>query len=369
MKKVLIVTIFGYENFGNRLQNYAVHRLFSKLGYDVHTYGKYPVKRNRAQTFLYYIKSITKTLLYKANLFTSKYTYNAKWYLEKDRIRKFIEFNNKFIKVDFHTSRSRLKNEYDYFVLGSDQVWNPNWITKNNKNLYDLSFCDRQKRVCLCPSFGVERIPEKSEEYFKKTLNNFEYLSVREQEGVKIIHKLADKHAELLLDPTMMLNKDEWSLIAQQPNNITMNKPYILCYFVGSISSYNKEFVNKIAEKNKLTVINIFVDKDSDYYYCGPSEFVYLIKEASLIITDSFHGSVFSVIFDKPFVVFYRDDGNGNIMNSRINTLLNKLSLSNRFYKAINEENIFDNDYAEAKKIIKNEQTKCINYLNTCLNS
>ena len=121
--------------------------------------------------------------------------------------------------------------EKDFFVVGSDQVWNPEWYEdcKIKKEMYLLTFADDSKKICFSPSFSVEKLPSKWEEWFRVNLNKFPRLSVREDTGAKIIENLTGRKAEVLIDPTLMLSKEEWKKLSAD-NKIT-EKDYILTYF------------------------------------------------------------------------------------------------------------------------------------------
>jgi len=156
----------------------------------------------------------------------------------------------------------------------------------------------------------------------------------------------------------MLLTADEWDKVAKKPKQLDnlKNKRYILTYFLGNLSMDKKGKIEEIAQKNNCEIINI-LDKNSPFYQTGPSEFLYLEKNAILICTDSFHSCVFSILYNRPFLVFQRE-GNVNKMNSRIETLLNKFKLEDR---EVNE-NITDDklkyDYSQAYKILENERDK-----------
>ena len=194
-------------------------------------------------------------------------------------------------------------------------------------------------------------------------------MSVREDRGKEIVEELTGrKDAEVLIDPTMLLTREEWDLVAKKPNNLKNNKKYIFNYFLGNLSSQRKEEIYKIAKEYDCFIIN-FLDPNDPFYMCGPSEFLYLEKNAFLICTDSFHSSVFAILYDRPFVVFKREQFGMENMGSRLDTLIDKFKLKNRRY---NEKNItFENlnhDYSEAYKILSIERKKSDAFLKNALN-
>ena len=200
---------------------------------------------------------------------------------------------------------------------------------------------------------------EDGKKKIKKELYKFKSISVREEAGKRIINDVLPRNdVEVLIDPTMLLTADEWDKVAKKPKQLDnlKNKRYILTYFLGNLSMDKKGKIEEIAQKNNCEIINI-LDKNSPFYQTGPSEFLYLEKNAILICTDSFHSCVFSILYNRPFLVFQRE-GNVNKMNSRIETLLNKFKLEDR---EVNE-NITDDklkyDYSQAYKILENERDK-----------
>lgn len=162
----------------------------------------------------------------------------------------------------------------------------------------------------------------------------------------------------------MLLTAEEWDKVSKRPKQLNTDK-YILNYFLGELSEKRKKEINRIAKENNCEVINI-LDKNSPFYQTGPSEFLYLEKNAFLICTDSFHSCVFSIIYDRPFIVFDREDKNVS-MNSRIETLLNKFELQNRKSNGSITENMLNHNYEKAYKILEKEKEKSEKFLKEAL--
>ena len=159
----------------------------------------------------------------------------------------------------------------------------------------------------------------------------------------------------------MLLTTTEWDKVAKKPRMLNHEK-YILCYFLGNISEEIKEKIKTYAEDNKCEIINI-LDPNSKYFSCGPSEFIYLEKHAFMVCTDSFHSSVFAILYHVPFIVFNRE-GCKSSMNSRIITLLKKFNLSDRLYQdnfKIEENNQIN--YSEVEKKLENERINSFTFL------
>lgn len=346
MKKAGIVTLFGEYNFGNRLQNYAVQQVLRKKGLDVETI-KYigieddvPVIRNEK---------------------------------DENRLKKFknfnenIEFANEILYKEYEVPK-RFTEDYDYVVMGSDQIWNFTF----DKIFSDKAlgtFVPREKRISFSASIGVNYSPEKDSdiyEIFKNGLNEVKSISVREQAGKKIVKELTGRDdVEVLVDPTMMLSKSEWEKVMKRPENLKTDK-FILKSFLGDVSDDVWKELRRVAEENECEIIDIS-DKNSPFYDVGPAEFLYLEKNAFLVATDSFHSCVFSIIFSTPFIIFERKGGDLQSMYSRIETLLETFKMPNRVFNKKITADILNNDYSEAYKILEKEQKRVNNFLDTAL--
>lgn len=355
MKKIAIVTINDNNNYGNRLQNYAVQETIKKIGkFNVITIKNLPRFNNKG-TLLHMIKKII------AQMYS-----NIKKYISNNRKRsKCFKNFNKNIKFSYNykTIYSNMNNKFDYFIVGSDQVWKPTYGRMSQMDL--LSFADPGKRISFSASFGVDKLKENEKRRAKKELEKFKAISVREEAGKKIIENLKiNKNVEVLVDPTMLLSDKEWNTVIKKVDGVEKKK-YILNYFLGNLSETRKKEIDKIAQKYDCKVINL-LDKNDEFYKTGPSEFLYLEKEAFLVCTDSFHSSVFSIIFDTPFIVFDREDNNVN-MNSRIDTLLRKFNLEDRRFNGKITDKLLKCDYTDAKKILKIEKEKSNAFLKKAL--
>lgn len=365
--KALIVTIndgVNY-NYGNKLQNLAVAVVLEKLGVESETLDfEMPSESKR-------LKDAFKSFLMKATGYRLARSQKSKvyWQYGRKRIHNFRIFEDKYLK--YHKDPT-LKNSdgYDYYITGSDQVWNPEFFKyhKLKKDAYLLAFCkDNSKKICFSPSFAVSDIPAEWKKWFKKYLSLIPQISVRENEGVEIVRKLTGKKAEVLIDPTLMLNAGEWKKYAVKPKKVDFSKKYLLTYFLGEVSPEVQEYINSVAEKNNLEIYNLLDPKQPDLYISGPSEFIYLISHADMVITDSFHACVFSFIFNKPFLVFNRKSEYSD-MSSRLDTLLSKFGLEKRKGDTSHYDDIFRTDYEHGYKILKKERKKVIDFLSDSMN-
>ena len=345
--KIGIITINDNDNYGNRLQNYAVQQFIGKDKNECYTIKNIPQLNGKEKILLKFIKYIITRVTRKAK--------------NKKRLKAFYEFNENinFSKHHYITPYTKIYKEFDYFITGSDQVWNPKFGRLRDIDL--LSFAKAEQRIAFSASFGISELPENCKEKTRKELEKFKAISVRENKGKEIVEELTErKDVQVLVDPTMLLTSEEWDKVAKKPKQLETNK-YILNYFLGELSEKRRKEIERIAKENNCQIIDI-LDKNSSFYQTGPSEFLYLEKNAFLICTDSFHSSVFAILYNRPFIVFNREGSNIN-MSSRIDTLLDKFKLKNRWYKDKISEEQLKADYEETYKILEKERKKAKEFL------
>ena len=361
--KIGILTLNGNFNFGNRLQNYALQQYVKQLcsceietiinitDYQPKTKLLQKIKLNNILEKIDYI--IKFKILYKNKL--------------KNRNDKFIEFSKNIKETVYTISNEKIDNRcklFDRIIIGSDQVWSPFFYRLSEIDFG--MFLEKEKVFSYSASLGADYIPDEFIDLFKRGIANVSMISVRENSGKKILQELTKREdIEVLIDPTMLLTQEEWSKIEKKPSQLK-DKKYILNYFLGEISKERKKEIEKIAKENDCQIINI-LDKKDPFYVSGPSEFLYLERNAFLICTDSFHSCVFAILFNTPFIVFNREDKTVN-MNSRIETLLSKFKLENRYYKGKIDKELLKTDYMEAYKILEEERKKSLTFLKKALN-
>lgn len=349
MKKIGIVTINDNSNYGNRLQNYALEKLIRKQNFDVET-----IKNKSVYNNLYKKNNIYYKLIIKNFFIWIKHIFD-----KRDRCFKKFNKNIKFSNFYFFNWNKGLSARYDYFIVGSDQVWNP--TIKRLTDFEILKFARPEQRIAFSASFGINKLPNKYNEKVSKELKQFKAISVREEVGKEIVKGLTGrKDIEVLLDPTMLLTLEDWKKVIKEPEK-KIAKKYILIYFLGTISEKRKKEIERIAELNECQVINI-LDKEDQFYDSGPGEFLYLEKNAFLICTDSFHSSVFAILFHRPFVVFKREDKEEN-MNSRLETLLQKFNLEECWFNEIITKKQLECNYTNVDKVLNTERKKAEKFL------
>lgn len=341
MKTVGIVTIVKVNNYGAELQAFALQRKLCLMGYraEVIDYLFYKhrdfVREKVSRPFYHYPfgKRVKEFLLPQwEKLRCSVYAGHAR--KRRERFRLFHERFTDFSAVTY-TSYSRLyaaPPQYDVYCVGSDQVWNPNCYTSLNPYFLTFSPAGR-RRISYASSFGVEALPEDAEAHYREGLSGLDAVSVRERTGVRIVEKLTGKRAQLVVDPTLLLDRNEWNRVANVSR--VPDGAYILLYVLKD-SRYITRLAEALAAKNGWSIVRICKNayrqdaaggRIHDILDAGPDEFVGLFSKARLVLTNSFHGTVFSLLFQKDFYTILKA---GKDNNSRQTDLLSAVGLDRR---------------------------------------
>lgn len=349
--KIGITTLYGDSNYGNRLQNYAVQELLREKDYDVDT--------------LLCEKNICRSTVRKVYHGCRALLGNKK----AKRIVRFWRFNKEVINTRVLKEKSglypnRIAEEYDFFVTGSDQVWNPNLRLKEKDNFF-LRFARREQRLCLSPSIAAEEIPQRCITEFQIGLSGFPYLCCREKSGAELIERLTGRKCENLIDPTLAIDAQRWRAFSRP---VSQGQPYILLFFLGDISQSLRLLIQSEAQKRKMEIVELSSPADK-HYVSDPRNFTWLIDHAEMVLTDSFHGAAFSINLNTPFYVFDRvsDKAVENRMSSRIVALTDKLCLSERYVRGDLDHLEFSCCFDQSNTVLKDEREKFDNYLEECL--
>lgn len=354
--KVGIVTIDS-RNYGNRLQNYAVQRLLEKRGCTVCTFKRDYNFCNSLSSRKVFVKTMLAAITPKSK--------NVKW-VTNANVVAFMKFNSQFINWDTRLYPSQidsnyLNDEYDLIVCGSDQIWNNTFFFFSESDFVNYNL--KIPKIALSVSIGMESLDEDMQEIVKKWIPTFDSVSVREYSARDLLKPYYEKDILVCCDPTLLLSKEEWDEIVVKPG-FTLDR-YILLYFLGERSKAINDFIADVANKNKLRIIDLSTNQGC-VHGIGPSEFVWYIKNAEFIFTDSFHASIFSVIYKKRFSVYDRCGTKSN-MNNRIVTLLDMLRLKSRYnilsYDVLESEI----EYEEVEKQIMKEQEKMNEFIHNVL--
>jgi len=224
--------------------------------------------------------------------------------------------------------------KYDYYMVGSDQVWNYDHNGQDMSYLLDF-VSDKAKTISYASSFGLDSISENVKDDYIRLLGSIQYLSVREKMGSKIIQSLTGRIPSVVLDPVFLLNKNQWQNITD--DNIGKSEPYILLYTTKAkhyrdflrITKYDSYGIRVVHIGTSMRLCDMFKRNTNISFASSPEKFLGLIKNAKLVLTSSFHGTAFSILFKKQFVSFR---GNNLGKDARIVELLGDLGISDRLF-------------------------------------
>ena len=369
MRKIGLITFCNHElkvNYGQVLQAYALYKYLSMQGHQVKVINyRVPYEDESGLCF----KLFGKTYWYQEHYKKIK---EKKMYSERNR--KFYHFVRKKINITkpcyTEADVTRELEDCDVFMAGSDQIWNIKAydvvrLLGVNKNIQRISYA----------SSGLFEENNEAEivyEQMKKYWSNIDNISVREESGKRIIEKYTGKKVLHVVDPVLLLDKKQWLM-----ENKKEKETYILCYFLGSIRMYSHilEYIkNKVGAKKIIFVEAENTKKDLELgelrRNVGPEEFVRLIYDAEFVCTDSYHGTLFSIIFEKQFCLFKRKEKAKNSFSSeeRWKILFEEWGLSERWIRNIKEyENLVDINYYELPNVIKTYIEHSKKYLDSAL--
>lgn len=287
---------------------------------------------------------------------------------KKNNFDRFIQDNVPLSLTSFYDELDlkRIENEYDYFITGSDQVWNN--VCGNFDKAYFLTFVEnRHKKIAYAASFGFKKIPNGLEEEYRQRLENFTKISVREKSGCEILKKLDEKKAVICLDPTLLLHKDQWEKYVQP---VKEKEPYIFAYSVLEPNFANE--LSKIASYTNKKVIYLcdYIRKKQKNVKTirgiSPIEFISYIHNADMVITNSFHGTVFSILFEKEVYVETKTE---KYENDRVINLLDSVGIKGREVKKQRWNGLEKNliDWERVKNNIEIMREESINFIKDSL--
>ncbi|MCM1309663.1 MAG: polysaccharide pyruvyl transferase family protein [Bacteroides sp.] len=321
-RNIGIITYSRAYNYGSSLQSYALNKYLRTQGFNVRTIDY----SNEAQVRMYEIFEPWSGIMSVAR--------NVHSFLNFRKLKSHISNFESFLKSHVPMTHPMCKPEaltalnpdFDYFICGSDQIWNVECDDFDNS--YMLAFVnDKNKCIAYAPSLGKGSLNPKTSDAIRKYATEFRSLSSREADSAPIIAAATNSEVTTVCDPVFLLSANEWADIA---SSIKLPKEYILGYFIGDVAGM-RDFAAKLGKSTKLPVIVICKNlRDLKYrfknrYDSGPAEFVSLIKNASGIVTNSFHAISFSLIFKKQFWGFIPQSA-----DSRISGLLNMMTLNDR---------------------------------------
>ena len=363
--KTGLVTFYHIHHYGALLQAYATEHAVERLGSQCEIVDYYVNQNNalfRKPTGVGSAMADAHTALHYAPL--------------KARYQRFEAFSKQYLKISGHRFESfaelcDAELPYDLLLSGSDQIWNPKIFPDGHFDPVFFGAFSARRKIAYAPSFGIPHVPEGMEEELRGYLAQFSHVSVREKQGQAIVEEVTGKTVPVVLDPTLLLNRTEWSTIANPPAE---KQGYILCYCIskpGALSTY----IRRLAEETGLPVVQLcgirqkVHPKAKCVLDAGPAEFLGLFKNASYVCTNSFHGTVFSVQFQKPFFTAVAPAELAAPEHSRTFSLLSRLGLTNRIIGKGDTAGLNDAvDWQSVEEKLDAARQSSLDYLRAALN-
>lgn len=365
--KIGILTWLHNGNYGSILQAYALQKALRNQGYQTENIDYAPSTVKKVENLIKNKNSL-KLFLEKWDAYCAKKVAGSPRELSEKQ-KKFEDFRENYINITRRYSSPKevaaIDGEYDAYICGSDQIWSP--VLLNPVFYFDF-LSDTERKIAYACSFGVSSIKGKKATKITNYLNRFDYISVRESSGCEIVKNLTGKVVPVMPDPTLLLQRTDWDKVSKY--NLNLNK-YIFCYFLSWNEDYWK-YVENVSQQLGYQIVIVPSVKQTYQVDAkilkniGPEEWIGLVKNASYVITDSFHGTVFSIIYNKPFTVLKRfSDDNPRSQNSRIYTLLEHYNLTNRL--GINTDIFNLQEYTKVNSQVEYDRRYALEWLNNVL--
>ena len=367
--KVALAINYDYHDYGGMLQAFATQRFLEKQGIESDSINfdnvKGDISRRKWKYFLSNMMDIS-IVKEKSRLIEKKIRQKTNARLKAQMAERDNAFD-KFCTSHFKVSRpfdswddmaESSQKEYDAVIVGSDQLWLPSNVMAD---YYTLNWVpEKVKMIAYATSFGIGNIPLKYKEMYRQYLTRIDYLSARETSGQEIISELTDRSVPLVNDPALLLDAKGWDeVIKDKP---IINDKYIFCYFMGD-NPEQRDFVKRLAKEKGLKIVALlhldqFIETDEHYadytpWDISPDDFVNLVKYAEYVCTDSFHGTVFSIIYSRNFFTFKRCNKKASLStNTRITSLLTRVGLMDRLVVNLDKRPDNINDWRKIQECV-----------------
>ena len=370
--RIGILTLPLHTNYGGILQAYALQTVLERMGHEVHVIEKNrrPLSIPIQKMPFCYGKRIVKNIIGRKCPIFYEQKYNREQPIIRQNTDKFIK---KYIHIAEYDDFSDIKeSEYDAIVVGSDQVWRPKYFGLNQiENAY-LKFAEgwNIKRIAYAASFGTDEWEYNSKQTSEcgRLLRMFDSVSVREDSGVDLCKRYFGVDAQHVLDPTMLLNREDYIKLFEAADT-PKSKGNLLCYILDETEE-KKALIKRIADEKGLIPFNVKSQSDdinspvSERIQPSLEQWLRGFYDAEFVVTDSFHACVFSILFNKPFIVY----GNKARGMSRFMSLLNALGLHDRFLANLKENILLDDiNWNNVKRPFYKERITAGNFLDRLL--
>lgn len=374
MRSIGICTLYTGFNYGSALQAAATRQVLSNLGYRgeiLKVSGSLiPGRDVRLKKMLVLGMNLMRHLPQMKKTVRS-YLGDSRQSLSPETKERFTQFYANYLKP-LELTEGQMKKlakgeEYAAFLCGSDQIWNS--TTYYVDPFYYLTFAPAHKRIAFAPSFGRDYIAPHNRKKLKKYISAIPHLSIREDVGRDMIRELTGRDAQVLADPSLLLDRQEWcGLLGLSEEH--QSEPYVLAYFLDEPSEKARETMKFYREKG-YKILSLPYDRPGDWFdaciSAGPREFLQYLLNAEIICTDSFHGTAFSLNFEKPFHTFERQYGAATKQSARLTSLLKLVDMDDR-YDALPRDDTHP-DWNCCRAVLEAERKKSMEYLLTSLAS
>lgn len=363
--KAGLLTFYHLHHYGALLQAAATQRALASLGWNCETVDYFINQDNR-------ILKPPTTPGRAANDAYNTLHYSAL----RQRWKRFEAFSKAHLNLTPHRYESweelrQAELPYDLLVSGSDQIWNPVIFPDGRFDPVFFGTFSPLRKIAYAPSFGVARLPEGMEEELRQYLAGFSHLSVRETQGREIVRQVSGREAAVVLDPTLLLTAAEWSALAAEP--MAWGRGYILCYCIARPGAL-EPYILRLAKETGLPVIQLCGTrrkahpKAKQIFDAGPAEFLALFQNASYICTNSFHGTVFSIQFQRPFFTSVAPAELAEPERSRTFSLLSRLGLTERVVGKGDTAGLYDTpDWPAVEERLRTARQGAMEYLKAAL--
>lgn len=379
MGKIAIINRTNLKNYGSVLQCYALCKAVSKLGYESEILWE---RGNLSKNFDFRPVKLISSLwtlmthpkLWKLTFSTVKEVNQI--VINDETVKMYNEFVQQEIHQQLYSHKELIKKarseEYHKFICGSDQIWCSTTLYVDP--LMYLRFAPRHKRVAYAPSIGRDFIPKYNRRKMKRFIAQIPFVSIREIEGQRLIKQLTNRDVPVVADPTLLLDKEDWDLLKKEYKG---DKKYLFCYFLDIPTESMQHKIANTAKAKGLSIIALWsklsvCERDGvEVFYpsAGPREFLGLVEKAESVIADSYHGMLFSIIYEKDFWSVERVYTTYD-QSSRQRSLLESIGLMDRY--VVNDGGIepYDDqsiDYIRMNEKIEEFKQRSLSYLKNAL--
>lgn len=359
-----LITFHFAHHYGAQLQAYATMRAIRELGHDCQIID-FRLPHTTGTNHLFKKPDSVRALA--SNVHTALHYGPMK--LRHDRFEAFVA-EQMDLSPRRYTSNEELRRDplaYDVYVAGSDQIWNPYiYVNKQFEPAFLLDFAREGRKIAYAPSLGVSSLPQPYDGQLREYLASFGALSAREGRGKELLESITDKEVQLVLDPTLLLTGEQWGELAAAPDR---KQPYILCYFISDPGEVG-ERARELHQRTGWPIVQLagirrkLPGAEKVVFDAGPREFLGLFQNAACVCTNSFHGSVFSLQFDRPFFTAMSPKEKAEPAYSRIYSLLSRLGCEDRIVGMPNTASVdAEMDYAIIHRKLAETRAESAGYL------